>query len=177
MNDERLILLQRMARAAYEYATERESSNWENKRPGLQYEPARGLSIASCGAFRRWMILAHDGVVGWCVDGYQQRETQNETGGVLVLIGDGAFAFPSDNSRSDHSLSFKTSGDARLVGVTDNPEVPWDARIEAMAVELEAASIRLRDAVHEYDENRKLENELRRSAEVSAAAQAVRAAN
>jgi hypothetical protein len=173
MTEDRNQLLQRMSRAAYEYAIERQHANWENKRPELQYQPAAGLSIASCGAFRAWKILAHDGVIGWCVDAYRQRETENETGGVVVLIGDGSFVFPLDSSCSTHSLSFGTSGNANLIPVTDSPEVPWEPRIEAMATELEAATARLRDAVKAYDDNARLTQSLKRSAEISAAVQAL----
>lgn len=175
MTDERKQLLQRMARAAYAYATERSHATWDGKRPGLRYEGANGLSIRSCGAYRAWAILACDGTVGWCVDGFRQRETQNETGGVCVLLGDGKFIFPPDDSRSNHSLRFRVEGAAKICWVTDEPAVPWESRIEAMAEELEAAVERLRVAVAEYDMAEREATERSRADEVLAAAQLLEA--
>ncbi len=170
-NEHRGKLLSDMSQALYEFTTTYSTSTWEGRRPGLG-KPKVTFSWKSCGAFRAWRIHCASGVVAFSMDGFAYRD-HKESGIVSIKLGSGHIVFPTDDSRSDHSLSLTTSDkNTRLVNVTDEA-VPWEATIEAMTKELAEATHLLNEAVAEYDRAEAKQKEQRKTDDIQAACNAL----
>lgn len=157
----------RMPKALYDYATLRSGATWDGKRPGLRVSPV-DVHWRSCGAFRRWQILSHDGRVCFTMDGFRHR-AGHDTGHVGVLVGDGHFIFPIDDSRTDHSLEMQCSEGSSIVWVKPEDPIPWQERIDVMCQKLEDAHRELSMAIDAYDAEQKRIREEKRRSQVQAA--------
>lgn len=169
---ERNELIKRMAAALYEWCTTRTSATWEGKRSGLSIPSLDGLQAKSCSAFRAWVLHAHDGVCCFSMDGNYHRAGR-DTGGVKVLVGEGKFVFPHNDSCSQHSLAMSINGDGMLVNVTNEPTVNWEPRIESMAETLERCAAELKANIERYDREQADAEQLRKQSAIAAAAAVV----
>lgn len=149
ITERRDALIKRMATALYQFSTTYSGATWYDKRPGLRKPCPSGVSWRSCGAFRSWAIHAHDGVVAFCMDGYEHR-SGHDTGSIHIASG-GPFIFPFDDSRSHHSLRMTVGNGGELIHVTNEESVDWEPRISVMADNLEFAYKQLAYAIDEYD--------------------------
>lgn len=161
-------IIANLASALYDYATTAELANWENKRTGLQFPSLEGVDYRSCGAFRAWAIHCHDGRVCFSMDGYDHR-AGHATGKVGVRIGKSSFIFPSDDSRSHHSLSLRVSNGEQIVWVTDEPSVAWEPAVELMALKFRSAKEELDETVSRYDAEKRQREDIARQQVLRAA--------
>lgn len=152
-------LLTECVSALYVYLTTVAGATHNERRPGLYWLPPDGVRAKSCGAYRGWAIFALYGRVLVAADGYRVRSDPGYHGLLYVNTTDGYVIFPSDDSRSSHSLKpyviHGEIGDQRvvedaLVGVTDE-EGPWTAIIPMITQKLKDATSSLEEAVNKYD--------------------------
>lgn len=172
MTDQRKELIASMANALYNYATTASLAKWDNKRHGLNLPSIHPTVVGDCGAFRAWEIHCHDGKVCFSIDGYVQRD-HRKTGSVRVIVGNGHFVFPHDDSCGHHSLEMQTTAGARLVNVTDDPSINWEPRIIAMCEVLIAAKEEIDRRVKQYDDDIATSRIAQRRADTEAARMAL----
>lgn len=152
-------LLTECVSALYVYLTMVAGATHNDRRPGLSWLPPDGVRTKSCGAFRAWAIFALYEKVLVAADGYRVRSDACYHGRLFVNTTDGYVIFPSDDSRTSHSLEpyviHGEIGDQRvvkdaLVDVT-NDDGAWTGIIPMITQKLQEGTRSLEDAVSKYD--------------------------
>lgn len=157
-----------VANALYDYVVAKQSATHNGKRPGLKWEHPEDVDVASCGAYREWAIFAVHKRLAIAADGYRVRDNSSYGRQMFVHAGEGKIRFPSDDSRSHHSLSLKLQDipdgcTGSLIDVT-REEGPWDELLPEITNRLNAATLALARSVSEYDANNdRLQEESRKS--------------
>lgn len=165
---DRTELKARLAQAIYNYAVERTNANWENKRRVSL--PKISCAVKSCGAFREWAIHLVRGKLHVSIDGFKVRAGHCFCS-VGVLVGDGQFLFPHDDSRTSHNLQMMCTG-GKIVDVTFS-DVQWDADALEICEELEAATETIKSLVKEWDEMQRQNREASRKSDLELARKAL----
>lgn len=170
MEETRKHLVEAVA-AIYDYVTLADSANRDNRR-SISIAKPDGVITYNAGAFRSWAVGATFGRIAISADGYRVRENRAYGGSLLVLVGDGRFVFPPDDSRSHHELSLKATDGARLVNVSIEPG-PWWAFVPEITERVKSATASVEAAIAEWDADVKRKREQSRQKDLMEAALAV----
>lgn len=157
--------------AIYDYVTLADSANRDNRR-AISIARPDGVVTYNSGAFRSRAIGATFGRIAISADGYRVRENRAYGGSLLVLVGDGRFVFPRDDSRSHHDLSLRATDGARIVNVT-NESGPWWAFVPEVTERVKSATRSVEAAISEWDADVKRKREQSRQNDLMEAALAV----
>lgn len=128
------------------------------------------ITVASCGAFRRWKMFAVKGRVVVEIDAYDFRDRNRKEARVYVATGVDMpkILLTPDDSRSHHSLEVLLSPGSSLVDVTNEPDM-WAATAKYMIEELDKAYERLVKFETMVAEENKKRKEAARKAAIAAA--------